>query len=108
MKTTGTKETEQNVSFTPIQLTREGDMLCEYMRSALTSGRIPHTTDDHNLSYSYVGIHKYCGGWIDRRNTTNTYDALVCRLCYLRVIFPKKVTTYGELRQALLLQLVPK
>ena len=28
-------------------------------------------------------------------------DVIVCRGCHLRVLFPKKIKTYGELRQVL-------
>lgn len=92
------KEVERSVPLPPIQLTVEGDRLREYPRS----GR--YLTDhvrDHNKLESCVGVHDFCGGFVDRRGATPTHDALTCRSCNLRVLFPKEVTTFGELRQAM-------
>ena len=45
-----------------------------------------------------VGHHTYCRGdmYVGPSNKDN--NALRCSLCYLRIEFPKTVTTYGELR----------
>lgn len=93
-------EIERSIPLKPIQLTRDGDMLLEYPPSMQSSFFVDHTRDDEELS-SCVGIHKYCGGWIDRCGVTKTHDAFVCGTCYIRVLFPKEVKTYGELRQAM-------
>lgn len=96
-------EIKRSVPFQPIQLTPEGDLLQEYPRQPLSSGLeyfVDHARDNHELT-SCVGVHKYCGGCVYRHRATNIDDALVCRACHLRVLFPKKVKTYGELRQAL-------
>lgn len=89
-------EIERSVPLKPIQLTPEGDMLREYPPS--DSGN--HTRDDRELS-NCVGVHDYCNGWVDRNRATKTHDALSCRRCRLRVLFPQEIKTYGELRQAL-------
>lgn len=98
-----TREVERSVPLTPIQLTSQGDFLQEYPPQVQFLGLshfVPHTRDDNTLS-SCVGVHTYCGGWMDRNRATATHDAIVCRSCHLRVLFPKTVKTYGELRQAL-------
>jgi len=88
-------EIKRSVPLTPIQLTPEGDLLCEYPPNA--DGFVDHTRDDCKLS-SCVGIHKYCGSWMDRGRATETHDAIVCRGCHIRVLFPKGILTYGGLR----------
>jgi len=66
-----------------------------------------HTKDHYEISSPrlVVGVHKHCNGEFFRRGATETHDALVCGRCYLRVLFPREVETYGELRQALKLKL---
>ena len=91
-------EIERSIPLTPIQLTPEGDLLREYPPDR--AGFVDHTKDSRELS-SCVGIHAYCNCWMDRRRATATQDAIVCRGCSLRVLFPKEVRTYGELRKAL-------
>jgi len=91
-------EIERSVPLEPVKLTAEGDLLREY--PSPHSGFIDHTRDDGELS-SCVGLHKRCNGWVDRRDATETHDALSCRSCNMRVLFPKSVKTYGELREAL-------
>jgi len=92
---------ERSVPLEPIQLTSEGDLLMEYPRDSNGFGREDsHVRDSHQLN-STVGLHKYCLGWVDRKRATKTHDALVCRTCYMRILFPIEVKTYGELRQAL-------
>lgn len=88
---------EASIPMEPIQLTPDGDKLKEYPPD---SGGLhaKHTRDDNKLGCC-VGVHAYCGSWVDRRGATETHDALVCRGCYIRVLFPKTVQTYGELRE---------
>lgn len=92
------RELERSVPLEPVQLTSEGDLLQEYPPSG--SYFVDHSRDDRELS-SCVGVHMHCNGWMDRHRATNAHDAIVCRSCHLRVIFPKEIKTYGELRQAL-------
>jgi hypothetical protein len=95
-------EIERSVPLTPIQLTPEGDMLCEDLPTINWGNYfVEHTKDSRDLGSSGVGVHQYCNGYIDRKRATKTHDAIVCRACFLRVLFPKEVKTYGELRQAL-------
>jgi hypothetical protein len=99
-------EIKRSVPLEPIQLTLDGDMLSEYPPS--TNGFFPkyfvdHTRDNRTLN-SCVGIHDYCNGWADRLRATETQDAIVCRVCHLRVLFPREIKTYGELRQFLATQ----
>lgn len=97
------EEIERSVPLVPIQLTPEGDLLREYPPSTLAFGLeyfVKHTRDENDLD-SCVGVHEFCNSWMDRRRATSTHDAIVCRGCYLRVLFPREVRTYGELRQAL-------
>lgn len=98
-----TQEIERSVPLTPVQLTPEGDLLEESSPMSHAFGLeylVDHTRDDHKLS-SCVGTHARCNGWVDRTRATETHDALICRSCHMRVLFPKNVETYGELRQAL-------
>jgi hypothetical protein len=60
-----------------------------------------HTRDEHILPRDGVGLHKGCGGTIDRKPFTDRYHLLQCRKCSLRVKLAISVKTYGELRQAL-------
>lgn len=103
-----TAEIKRSVPLQPVQLTPEGDLLCEYPpRTLALSGLeyfVEHTRDDSKLNLC-VGVHNFCG-WMDRARATETHDAINCRKCHLRVYFPKEVKTYGELRQALATQRV--
>lgn len=92
---------ERSIPLQPVQLTSEGDLLREYPPSVHGEYFVDHTRDTNKLN-SCVGVHMYCGGWMDRNRATKTRDAIVCRSCHLRVLFPKEVKTYGELRRALL------
>lgn len=92
------KEIDRSVPLKPIQLTSEGDLLREYPPSRDYFS--DHTRDNHELNCC-VGVHDYCNSWMDRMRATKTHDAIVCRGCHLRVLFPKEIKTYGELRQVL-------
>lgn len=87
---------ERSVPLKPIPLTIVGDKLQEYPPTGF--GLVDHTRDSHRLS-SCVGIHACCGGWMDRKRTSPTHDVLVCRNCCLRVVFPRGIETYGDLRR---------
>ena len=89
------REIERSVPLKPIQLNGEGDVLREYPPSG--EGFVNHTRDSCELS-SCVGIHDFCNCWMDRTHATKTHDAIVCRGCHLRVLFPKEIKTYGQLR----------
>lgn len=91
-------EIERSVPLKPIQLTADGDFLREYPHS--NGYLVDHTRDDHKFSCC-VGVHDYCNSWMDHTRATKTHDAIVCRGCHLRVLFPKEIKTYGELRRVL-------
>ena len=97
-------EIERSIPLKPIRLTPEGDMLREYPRHReyphLGNYFVDHTRDGHELNYSSlgVGVHSRCKGLVCRVNVTETLDALVCKVCNLRVLFTKKIKIYGELR----------
>lgn len=97
-------EIERSIPLKPIQLTPEGDLLHEYPPSPHAffglEHFVDHTRDNHELSCC-VGVHEYCNSWMDRVRATKTHDAIVCRGCHLRVLFPREIETYGELRQTL-------
>lgn len=46
-----------------------------------------------------VGIHEFCKGWVDLNRVALMNNALLCRVCKLRIIIPRNtVSTYGDLR----------
>lgn len=97
------KEIERSCPLEPIQLTAQGDFLQEYPPSPAYFGFeyfVKHTRDEDALG-SCVGVHQYCNGWMDRHGATSTHDAIVCRKCHLRRLFPKDAKTYGDLRKSL-------
>jgi hypothetical protein len=97
-------EIRRSVPLPPIQLTPDRDLLREYPPRPIELGALPyfvdHSRDGEQLS-TCVGVHAYCGSWMDRVRATATHDAIVCRGCHLRVLFPKGIKTYGQLRQHL-------
>lgn len=100
------KEIERSVPLQPIQLTAEGDMLREYPPRREWTYLVDHARDTRELS-SCVGVHDSCNFWMDRVGATKTHDALLCRGCHLRVLFPKGIKTYGDLRKFLAFKFVP-
>ncbi len=94
-------EIKRSVPLEPIRLTVEWDILEEYPpKISDHTYFVNHTKDDKELK-DCVGIHTYCGGWVDRRQATKDQDCLLCRECHLRVLFPEEIKTYGELREFL-------
>lgn len=87
----------------PIALTAIGETLREYPPQDVFG---THARDADSLG-SCVGVHDVCGGWMDRKRVSATYDALVCRSCHLRVTIPNGIATYGDLR-AYFAELQPK
>lgn len=103
------KEIERSIPLSPIQITLEGDLLREYPPSTYAlsglSYFVEHSRDTDVLN-TCVGIHAYCNNYMNRHGATSTCDAIVCQGCHLRVLFPKEVKTYGDLRQALAFQMI--
>lgn len=84
-------------------LTPEGDVFLECTPMIKDDGYqyfVRHIRDGDELAYN-VGTHKYCGNYFQRHRATATHDSLVCFGCCLRVLIPREVKTYGDLRVAL-------
>lgn len=99
------REIEQSIPLESIQLSCEGDYLieCPPNKIALIGFEyfVHHTQDNDNLG-SPVGKHQRCNGLIFRHRATETHDLLKCHGCHnLRVLFPKEVKTYKDLREVL-------
>ncbi|TSC71208.1 MAG: hypothetical protein G01um101449_63 [Parcubacteria group bacterium Gr01-1014_49] len=98
-------EIERSIPLEPIQLTPDGERLREFPYNPTLNGFsrppvqafVDHTRDEHEFR-GEVGIHDYCEGRMKRIRVAETRDALICGRCHLRVLFPKEVQTYGELR----------
>ena len=43
-----------------------------------------------------IGVHS-CGGWVDIKTLSPTHNVIVCRACYLRIVIPNSIKTYGQL-----------
>lgn len=90
-------EIERSIPLKPIQLTIDGDFMRELQPCGFFAD---HTRDNHKLPHgSSMGIHAHCNGFMDRiHQTTETHSLILCRRCHLRVLFPKDIITYGQLR----------
>jgi hypothetical protein len=86
---------ERHIPLEPIRLTLDGDYLCEYSSSDR------HLQDDSELDLC-IGVHQNCNGFMDRHRATNIHDAISCRKCYLRIVIPREIKTYGDLRRAMI------
>ena len=103
------KEVERSRPLQPISLTLFGDVLAEALPESVARSLfayfIDHARDNKPMplfGHDFpVGVHDHCLGSIYRVHATLHFDALLCKKCYLRVLFPKEVETYGELRKAL-------
>jgi len=92
---------KNSIPLEPIILSKIGDELVEYPSSDYYFGYeyfLKHTRNKDMLSTS-VGIHETCRSWMDKKRITKTHDAIICRGCHARFPFPKRIQTYGELRQ---------
>lgn len=85
---------EKGLQLRPIILTEFGETLLE----PLADSDEYHTHDDTPLK-SNIGVHDICNGWVDLKGVSETHQAIVCRSCQLRVVIPKIIETYGELRK---------
>lgn len=95
------KEIKRSVPLEPICLTIELDYLCEQPPNPKKWSYgffVDHTKDNDTLRLC-VGIHKRCNGLMDRKQSSDMCDVLLCRECCLRVPFPSNVKTYDELRK---------
>jgi hypothetical protein len=98
------KELKQMLPIQPIRLTADGDILMDQLSpiELLPDGyKFPDyvTQDEDAISNTLTGIHKYCGGFMECMRVTEKHKALVCRKCHLRILIPKEIATYAELRE---------
>lgn len=71
----------------------------EVMVATATGPSDPYYTrqnDNNDLGYT-LGVHEGCDGWIDLKNGTEV-NALYCLKCGLRIVIPKSLKTYADLR----------
>mgnify|MGYP001584871429 CR=1 FL=1 len=98
----------ESMPLKPIRLTSGGALLEERVSHFLDKHKRKHVRDCDSLplSTSCVGVHRYCGGLIYRSHGDSAFgDALLCRICGLRVCFPRRSEIYGDLREYLLSEL---
>lgn len=88
------QEIARSVPMKPIVVSEYGDALREYPPGV---GLVEHTKDNFPMSMT-PGVHAVCNGWMDLRPISSTHNAISCRVCHLRVAFPKTIKTYGDLR----------
>lgn len=85
----------------PIKLNGYGETLQEYPKGDLRRDPAPHQdlpADEAKELSTCVGIHAVCHSWVDFKEISETHNALLCRGCSLRFVFPNTVKTFGDLR----------
>lgn len=80
----------------PILLNKNGEKLNDYPNS--------EGGDKKRLS-NPIGVHAICSGWVDIGKISETHKAIACRGCHLRIVIPKEIKTYGDLRKHLIKQI---
>lgn len=93
---------EDSIPLRPIRLTNENDYLREY-----SFKNCIHTRDVDDVDHC-AGMHMYCEGWLRRRRQSETHDQLVCSGCSIRILFPREIKSYGELRKYFKAELAAK
>lgn len=84
----------QGVQLKPIVLTKFDETLLE----PTADYDEHHTYNDSELKSS-IGVHDVCKGRMDLKEISETHQVIVCRECGLRVVIPKTIQTYGDLRE---------
>jgi len=74
----------------PIILSKYSEILLEYPSS---------NSDDSKKLSICIGVHDICNGFLDIKRISNTHKVIICRSCGLRIVVPKRVITYGDLRK---------
>lgn len=84
----------------PIVLNTYGEMLREYPSDDRRKiPNAPSDEDERKELSTCVGVHAFCGGWVDFTRISETHSTIVCRSCHTRlIVFPASVKTYGDLR----------
>lgn len=94
----------RSVPLEPILLTSDGDYLVDNTPNTNTIGghdfHRARVRDEDKVGGG-PDIHKYCRGFVGRIRATKEKDALVCRKCGIRVLFPRTVKTYKDLRRVM-------
>lgn len=83
----------------PVTLTQYGEQLRQNPAHPSSVGE-KNATEETQIGQC-CPVHDVCNSWMDVKHISETHNALVCRGCGLRVVYPVGVTTYGELRQYL-------
>lgn len=60
----------------------------------------PQMTEETVIDEHLI-VHDLCQGFVDVLEISDTYKCLRCRHCGLRVVYPKSVKTYGDLKKYL-------
>ena len=78
----------------PIKVTLDGDEFSPALDFVVIK------TEGHAIPVdgSFAGRHVTCGGMVYLRPTTALHQALVCGGCFLRVVVPRSVKTFTDLR----------
>ncbi len=76
----------------PIVVSEYGEEIGEYPPSDVMG---KHARDADAIS---TCIHRICRSWVDCKSISRTHSALVCRECKMRIVFPREIKTYGDLR----------
>lgn len=84
----------------PIRLTESGAMLT----FSELKERVPDLSDDNRLEVRLPGIGcvvgMHMGAWVHLASESEEYNVLYCKNhCGLRVVFPREIRIFGELRQ---------
>ena len=79
----------------PIRLSGDNDVLLE---PVIRRGEV-HTSDEDVLTAGVVGVHNLCRGEIIYIKISQNRNVLACPRCFLRVVIPESIKTYGDLRR---------
>lgn len=72
----------------------------EVMEATATDPSDPYykvQSDANILQSGTIGVHRRCEGWIDLKVGTKV-NAILCLKCGLRVVVPKYLKTFADLR----------
>lgn len=78
--------------FRPIKLTKFNEVLI-YRRNS-------NHTEESKLN-DCIGVHVICGGDMHIHPVSLTHKVILCLDCQLRIVIPKEISTYADLREFL-------
>ena len=67
-------------------------ILTENNEKLRSMGKIDEDRELYNLQ------HDVCLGFVDQMEVSNTHNALLCRKCKMRIIIPKEINTWSNLK----------